>query len=159
MYLIQQCSRGFVVPSEHLGGLCGNMVCCSECREASLAGNLGFYPECSDSYASFAAPSASSRSSPMTPGLASLSTIPIAPAIATIMTLTWGLTEMVALAVSTATAGTQPVSGSPLMASCGAGARARAASRTGATPAPSCAATLSCRLQPPPSPCLLPGPS
>lgn len=61
---------------------------------------------------------------------------------------------MVALVVSTATAGTLPVSGAHLMASYGAGARV--ASRTGATPAPLCAVIHSChqRLL---IPCLLPG--
>ena len=101
------------------------------------------------------APFASSRLSPMIPGLACLSTIPTAPATATTMTLTWDPTAVVALVVSTVTAGTQPVSGAPSMASCG--AAARAASRTGATPARLCAVTPSCHRQPPRSLFLLGG--
>lgn len=68
-------------------------------------------------YTSFAAPSASSRMSPMTPGPVCLSIIPIALATATIMTLTWGLTEMVALVGHSMTVGTQHQNGAPLMAS------------------------------------------
>ncbi|KAF6092125.1 A-kinase anchoring protein 8 [Phyllostomus discolor] len=104
--------------------------------------------------ASWQVPSASSHSIPTTPGLVCPNTIPTAPAIATTMTLTWGLTTMVALVVSTATAGTPPVSGAHLTASYG--TEARVASRTGATPALLCAVTLSCH-QLPLIPCLLPG--
>ncbi|PNJ28806.1 AKAP8 isoform 1 [Pongo abelii] len=107
--------------------------------------------------ASWQAPSASSRSSPMTPGPACRSTTPTAPATATTMTSTWGPTAMAALGGSTVNAETQPGSGALLMASCGAGARA--ASRTGATLAPSCAVTPLCPPLHPLSPCPRPGTS
>lgn len=118
------------------------LLSCSECREVSFAGGVEIKPRaCSHGCAFFAVPSASSHLTPTTPGLVCLSTIPTVPAIATTMTLTWDLTAMVALAVSTVTVGTLSVSPAHSMASCGAGIRA--AFRTGATLAPLCAMTPS----------------
>lgn len=118
------------------------LLSCSECREVSFAGGVEIETRaCSHGCAFFAVPSASSHLTPTTPDLVCLSTIPTVPATATTMTLTWDLTAMVALAVSTVTVGTLPVSPAHSMASCGAGIRA--AFRTEATLAPLCALTPS----------------
>lgn len=132
------------------------MLYCSVSREVGFAGGFEVVSRAySDGCAFFAVPSASSRSIPMTPDRAYRSTIPTAPVTAMTMTLMWGLTAMVALAVSTVTAGTPPVSEAPLMASYAAGAKD--AFRIGATPAPSCEANPSCPHLLPLSPSLLPG--